>query len=66
MDVCFRSLDVVVEVISECLNMGYGLGPPLRSEMPWEQNLYQLTAARVDAGDYVTKGHIADFSIAAV
>ena len=45
MDIRLRRLDMVMEIVAEGLDMGDGLGAPLRGEMAWEEH----------------KGHVADF-----
>ena len=45
MDVRLRRLDMVMEIVAEGLDMGEGIGAPLRGEMSWEEH----------------KGHVADF-----
>lgn len=41
-DVCFGSLDVVVEVVSESLNVGDDRRHLLGGEVPWEEDLDEL------------------------
>ena len=45
MDIGLRRLDMVMEIVAEGLDMGDGLGAPLRGEMSWEEH----------------EGHVADF-----